>query len=132
MVHRIYITISDFLIRFRINVATVIDGRHEIAQPVYDEEGRGSVEHVGERKTAVAKVKVTKPGSGEFVIRHVDYMDIENDITYFFECVYVSKLYIFIYYSICGIKYYERIDFHEKRNRSFILYLYNNFSSQLR
>ena len=122
MVHRIYITISDFLIRFRINVATVIDGRHEIAQPVYDEEGRGSVEHVGERKTAVAKVKVTKPGSGEFVIRHVDYMDIENDITYFFECVYVSKLYIFINYSICEIKYYERIDFHEKRNRSFILY----------
>ena len=132
MVHRIYIIISDFLKRFRINVATVIDGRHEIAQPVYDEEGRGSVEHVGERKTAVAKVKVTKPGSGEFVIRHVDYMDIENDITYFFECVYVSKLYIFIYYSICGIKYYERIDFHEKRNRSFILYLNNNFSSQLR
>ena len=132
MVHRIYITISDFLIRFRINVATVIDGRHEIAQPVYDEEGRGSVEHVGERKTAVAKVKVTKPGSGEFVIRHVDYMDIENDITYFFECVYVSKLYIFIYYSICEINNYERIDFHEKRNRSFILYLYNNFSSQLR
>ena len=132
MVHRIYIIISDFLKRFRINVATVIDGRHEIAQPVYDEEGRGSVEHVGERKTAVAKVKVTKPGSGEFVIRHVDYMDIENDITYFFECVYVSKLYIFIYYSICKIKYYERIDFHEKRNRSFILYLYNNFSSQLR
>ena len=132
MVHGIYITISDFLKRFRINVATVIDGRHEIAQPVYDEEGRGSVEHVGERKTAVAKVKVTKPGSGEFVIRHVDYMDIENDITYFFECVYVSKLYIFINYSICEIKYYERIDFHEKRNRSFILYLYNNFSSQLR
>ena len=133
MVHRIYIIISDFLKRFRINVATVIDGRHEIAQPVYDEEGRGSVEHVGERKTAVAKVKVTKPGSGEFVIRHVDYMDIENDITYFFECVYVSKLHIIIIQlSICEIKYYERIDFHEKRNRSFILYLYNNFSSQLR
>ena len=101
MVHRIYISISDFLKRFRINVATVIDGRHEIAQPVYDEEGRGSVEHVGERKTAVAKVKVTKPGSGEFVIRHVDYMDIENDITYFFECVYVSKLYIIIIITRC-------------------------------
>ena len=125
MVHRIYITISDFLKRFRINVATVIDGRHEIAQPVYDEEGRGSVEHVGERKTAVAKVKVTKPGSGEFVIRHVDYMDIENDITYFFECVYVSKLYIIIIQlSICEIKYtMKKIDFHEKKESFVYTYI---------
>ena len=98
---RIWKICIEFFIflRFRTSVVTVVDGRHEIAQPVYDAEGRGSVEHVGERKTAVAKVKVTKPGSGEFVIRHVDYMDVENDITYFFEYVSIVQSYILLFNS---------------------------------
>ena len=95
-----------FFLRFRTSVVTVVDGRHEIAQPVYDAEGRGSVEHVGERKTAVAKVKVTKPGSGEFVIRHVDYMEVENDITYFFEYVLFNENSISQKKSVHTVRHY--------------------------
>merc|ERR1712080_582431 len=40
--------------------------------------------YLGQRKSAVAKVKVFKPGSGRSTIRHVDHMDVECDSTYFF------------------------------------------------
>ena len=80
---------------------------------------KGSVEHVGERKTAVAKVKVTKPGSGEFTIRHVDYMDIENDITYFFECVF------FIYYYLI-----REIDFHKFKFKTLFIIFHHSYSDR--
>ena len=38
----------------------------------------------GRRKTAKAKVKVTKPGTGKLVIKHRDFPHIISDITYFF------------------------------------------------
>ena len=76
---------KDFIFKFRVPLSDVSDGMDSIIQPEYDAEGRGFVEYIGLRKSSVAKVKVLKPGSGRFIIRHVDYMDIENDITYFFK-----------------------------------------------
>lgn len=38
----------------------------------------------GRRKTAKAKVKVTKPGTGKLTIKHRDFPHIISDITYFF------------------------------------------------
>ena len=32
----------------------------------------------------MAKVRVTKPGTGKFSVTHIDYPDVTNDITYFF------------------------------------------------
>ena len=63
----------------------------QIIHPELDPEGRAIVEFMGQRKSSVAKVKVIKPGSGKFVIQHVDFMDIENDITYFFEWVFYNS-----------------------------------------
>ena len=71
--------------RYRVQLSDVADGMDQIIHPELDPEGRAIVEFMGQRKTSVAKVKVIKPGSGKFVIQHVDFMDIENDITYFFE-----------------------------------------------
>ncbi len=56
-----------------------------VVTPETDLEGRNFVEFMGQRKSANAKVKVIKPGTGRFALRHVDHMDIECDITYFFE-----------------------------------------------
>ena len=73
-------------------------------QPQFDESGRAFVEVClliiqnqlcpclnfpfhqteGRRKTAKARVKVTKPGTGKLVIKHKDYPHIVSDITYFF------------------------------------------------
>ena len=64
-------------------MGNVGDSTTNVRQPEYDPEGRGFVEFIGQRKSSVAKVKVLKPGSGKISIRHVDYMDIECDATYF-------------------------------------------------
>ena len=50
----------------------------------------------GRRKTAKAKVKVTKPGTGKLVIKHKDFPHIVNDITYFFGQTQDSALRKFI------------------------------------
>ena len=69
--------------RYRKAVGNVGDSTTNIIQPEYDSEGRGYVEFLGQRKSSVAKVKVSKPGSGRINIKHVDYMDIDCDISYF-------------------------------------------------
>ena len=71
--------------RYRVPLSDEIASAKEIVKPEYDAEGQSFVEFTGQRKTSVATVKVTKPGSGRFIIRHVDYSDIECDITYFYE-----------------------------------------------
>lgn len=73
----------DFIFKYRKPVGNVVDSTTNIIQPEYDSEGRGYVEFLGQRKSSVAKVKVSKPGSGQISIKHVDYMDIECDVTYF-------------------------------------------------
>jgi ribosomal protein S9 len=39
---------------------------------------------LGQRKTALAKVRVTKPGTGKFSVTHIDFPEVTSDITYFF------------------------------------------------
>ncbi len=38
----------------------------------------------GQRKSSLAKVRVTKPGTGKFSVTHIDFPEVTNDITYFF------------------------------------------------
>ena len=71
--------------RYRVPLSDVISSVQEIAKPEYDAEGQSFVEFTGQRKSSVATVKVLKPGSGRFTVRHVDYFDNECDITYFYE-----------------------------------------------
>ena len=62
-----------------------ISSTKEVIKPEYDAEGQSFVEFTGQRKSSVATVKVVKPGSGRFIIKHVDHTDMEFDITYFYE-----------------------------------------------
>ena len=39
---------------------------------------------IGQKKTACAKVRVTKPGTGKFSLIHIDHPEHVEDITYFF------------------------------------------------
>ena len=82
---------KDFIYQYRREVGNVGDSTSNIIQPEYDAEGRGFVELTGQRKSAVAKVKVIKPGSGRFSLRHVDHMDIECDATYFHKYVFLRE-----------------------------------------
>jgi len=50
----------------------------------HDEDGRAVVEYIGQRKSACAKVTVTKPGSGKIAISHIDFPDHIDGIEYFF------------------------------------------------
>jgi len=76
---------KDFLFKYRVPISDVISSAKEIVKPEYDAEGQSFVEFTGQRKSSVATVKVLKPGSGRFNIRHIDYFDNECDITYFYD-----------------------------------------------
>jgi small subunit ribosomal protein S9 len=52
--------------------------------PEYDQEGRAFVQFAGRRKTANCVVKVTKPGTGEVIIRNNECPEYVMDIGYFF------------------------------------------------
>ncbi|XP_023337829.1 28S ribosomal protein S9, mitochondrial-like [Eurytemora carolleeae] len=52
--------------------------------PEHDEKGRAFVEFEGQRKTAWAHVRVTKPGSGGVVIKHAEHPHYLMDLGYFF------------------------------------------------
>ena len=73
------------LLRHRVPISDDSSTADDIINPEYDTEGQSFVEFTGQRKSSVATVKVMKPGSGRFIIKHVDYIDTESDITYFFE-----------------------------------------------
>merc|ERR1711973_721474 len=51
----------------------------------FDDQGRSFVECIGQRKTACARVRVTKPGTGKVRIINADFPDIECDLRYFFD-----------------------------------------------
>lgn len=74
---------KDFIFKFRKPIA-MVQALEDPSEPQYDENGRASVEYTGQRMTAVAKVKVTKPGTGTFKIMHIDYPEHECDIRYFY------------------------------------------------
>ena len=68
------------------------DPSEDFVSPEFDANGRAYVEHLGLRKTSVAKVKVTKPGTGQLTIRHADHIDQDLDITYFLKYDLLSIL----------------------------------------
>ena len=74
-----------FISRNRVQLSDEISSAKEVIKPEYDAEGQSFVEFTGQRKSSVATVKVVKPGSGRFIIKHVDHTDMELDITYFYE-----------------------------------------------
>ena len=91
--------VKDELFAWRVKEGTAAE--ELFVQPQFDETGRAFVEvelqaiseftisvifyqAEGRRKTAHAKVKVTKPGTGKLAIKHKDYPHIVSDITYFF------------------------------------------------
>jgi len=76
---------KDFIFKCRVPLSDLISSAKEIVKPEYDAEGQSFVEYTGQRKSSVATVKVLKPGSGRFSIRHIDYFDNECDITYFYD-----------------------------------------------
>jgi len=55
-----------------------------VLTPEYDEQGRAVVEYKGQRKTANAVVRLTKPGTGQVAVRHVESPEYVMDISYFF------------------------------------------------
>jgi len=75
--------VKDFIFKFRKPIA-IVQAAENPVEPQFDENGRASVEYTGQRMSAVAKVKVTKPGTGVFKITHIDYPEHESDIRYFF------------------------------------------------
>jgi len=74
---------KEFIYKYRVDNAH-IKSTTEFLQPQFDERGNAYVEMMGQRKTACAKVRVTKPGTGKFSLIHIDHPDHLDDITYFF------------------------------------------------
>jgi len=74
---------KEFIFKFRKPIAAVQSVENPV-EPQYDENGRAIVEYTGLRMSSVAKVKVTKPGTGIFKITHIDYPEHECDIRYFY------------------------------------------------
>lgn len=76
--------VRDDIFKWRVTEGTLAT-QQQFITPVFDDEGRAVVEFQGgQRKTAVANVKVIKPGTGKFMIRHKDEPKILSDITYFY------------------------------------------------
>jgi small subunit ribosomal protein S9 len=75
--------VREDIFRWRVR-EKVVAGQEEFLTPRFDEKGRAWVEVVGRRKTATAKVKMTKPGTGLVEISHRDHPSLSYDITYFY------------------------------------------------
>jgi len=75
---------TDLIFKFRTKVAQSLATQTAL-EPQTDDAGRQFVEYIGQKKTSIARVRVTKPGSGKVRIVHADYPHIENDIRYFFD-----------------------------------------------
>lgn len=75
--------VKDFVFKFRSPLSN-LQSMEEFITPEYDEQGKAFVEAIGQRKSSLAKVRVTKPGTGMFSLTHIDFPEVTNDITYFF------------------------------------------------
>merc|ERR1719206_365381 len=75
---------KDFIFKFRTNVAQSL-ATQTTPEAQKDEAGRQFVEYIGQKKTSIARVRVTKPGSGKVRIVHADYPHVESDIRYFYD-----------------------------------------------
>lgn len=75
--------VRDDIFKYRISESVALSEQAFIT-PQYDEQGRAFVEAKGQRKSSVAEVKVTKPGTGNLLIRHKEYEHYVSGISYFF------------------------------------------------
>lgn len=75
--------VRDEIFQYRISETMALSEQNFIT-PQYDEQGRAFVEAKGQRKSSVVEVKVTKPGTGNVIIRHKDSLDYASGINYFF------------------------------------------------
>ncbi|XP_040574806.1 small ribosomal subunit protein uS9m [Lepeophtheirus salmonis] len=83
--HAFAYKIKDYLGSYRRKIGSNDETIKEVEfiQPKFDEKGCAYVEAIGQRKTSVAHVKVTKPGKGSFSIAHLDYPEDVQGIGYF-------------------------------------------------
>jgi len=75
--------VRDEIFGYRVTEGTSISAASFVT-PEYDEQGRAYVEFQGQRKTAHATVRVTKPGTGEVRLVHSEYPNYVMDLGYFF------------------------------------------------
>jgi len=75
--------VRDEIFKWRMKEVALAD-KQQFITPKFDEQGRAWVEVDAQRKTAVAKVKLTKPGTGLVEISHKESLDKVWDITYFY------------------------------------------------
>jgi len=75
--------VRDDIFKWRIKEEDSAAQKDFIA-PQFDEKGRAWVEVEGRRKTSRARVRVSKPGTGQVEISHEDRSDLVYDISYFY------------------------------------------------
>jgi small subunit ribosomal protein S9 len=75
--------VKDEIFKYRVTDIAAQSAQSYLT-PDYDEDGRAFVQFEGRRKTAVATVKVTKPGTGELRIVNEVAPHYMLDISYFF------------------------------------------------
>eukprot|EP00094_Tigriopus_californicus_P003672 TCALIF_03533-PA protein Name:"Similar to MRPS9 28S ribosomal protein S9, mitochondrial (Homo sapiens)" AED:0.14 eAED:0.14 QI:225/0.5/1/1/1/1/3/50/333 len=75
--------VKDFIFKYRVS-SGLIQSKVEILPVLTDEKGRSYVEAQGQKKSACAKVRVTKPGTGKFTLMNIDFPEEVQGITYFF------------------------------------------------
>jgi len=73
---------EELIFKFRTSVAQTTATQSPI-EPETDEQGRQVVEFIGQKKTAIARVRVLKAGTGKVRIIHADWPEIESDLRYF-------------------------------------------------
>jgi len=75
--------VKDDIFKWRVKEDAGITVKDFIT-PEFDEKGRAFVEVEGKRNTAVAHVRLTKPGTGKVEITHRDKPGLVFDISYFY------------------------------------------------
>lgn len=75
--------VKDDIFKWRVREEAGAD-KQQFLTPQFDEQGRAWVEVEAQRKTAVVKLKLTKPGTGLVEISHMESLDKVWDITYFY------------------------------------------------
>jgi len=75
--------VRDDIFQWRVKEEDIA-AQKDFLPPQFDEKGRAWVEVEGRRKTSRATVRVSKPGTGQVEISHVDRPDLQYDISYFY------------------------------------------------
>jgi len=75
--------VKDELWKWRVDIQEMV-GQTEYFAPQFDDQGRAFVECPAQRKSTFAQVRVTKPGTGLLTIKHEEFPQFSQDISYFF------------------------------------------------